>query len=123
MTAVIATLEALTAEALKTMDAAALARLEEHSDRLASLIDDEKERRNPAPATATNGENNLAALSKEFTAERMAAYRAQRALRRAIIQETVDYCATKPDLQMRLKDLFAFDLHELRPMAQDDAVK
>jgi hypothetical protein len=122
-TTTIAALEALNADALKSVDEAKLARLEELSDQLVSLIKAEKERRNPAPATATNGENNLAAVwSKEFTAERMAAYRAQQVSRRAIIREAVEHCATKPDLQARLKDLFAFELRELRPMAQDEAV-
>jgi hypothetical protein len=114
----IAALEALNADALKTVDEATLARLEELSDQLVSLIKAEKGRRNPAPATATNGENNLAAVwSKEFTAERMAAYRAQQASRRAIIREAVDYCAAKPDLQVRLKELFAFDLREISSSA------
>jgi hypothetical protein len=120
-TTTIAALEALTGDALKTVDEAALDQLEKLANRCAELVADEKERRNPEPAAATNGENNLAAVwSKEFTAERMAAYRAQQELRRAIIQEAVDYCATKPDLQTRLKDLFAFDLRDQRPKAQLD---
>jgi hypothetical protein len=52
----------------------------------------EQERRNPMP------DSDLVAILEEHQARHKA--------RRAIIREAIDYCATKPELHVRMKELF-----------------
>jgi hypothetical protein len=114
--ATIAALEALTADVLQSADDAQLARLEELVTALATLIDNEKERRNPtdkeSDATSNDALERAMEITRQLDEKHMDEYRARRDARRIIIREAVEYCASKPALHERVKALFWAEMSE-----------
>src|SRR5262249_34482679 len=107
--ATIAALEALTADALESADDAQLGRLQELGTVLATLIANEKERRNPSSksdATSENASERAMQITRQLDEKHMGEYRARRDARRIIIREAVEYCTSKPALHERVKALF-----------------
>lgn len=103
----ISALSALDADGLKTVDEATLERLRGLAHDCLTLITDEKVRRNPEPKF--EGE-----AWEVIQARRVRAlYEAEMAKRKKLfeewettLQEAITLCASKPDLQSRLKTLF-----------------